>query len=144
MQFSKAAFILTLATLFVLPFVINRLVWLYHSVPATGTMCFMGKTLDGQFGSEYPVIKFSSNGKDTIFFKGNHGPQYNPGDIIPIRFQKNNPADARINKFTNIWVDTIIDIVVPAVFLLIVFLHPGIIPHKSKIVVGKKPFIRLV
>jgi hypothetical protein len=143
MQFSKTTFILLLAAIFVLPFFIGKLVWLYNSASATGAMCFMGKTQNGQFSSTYPVIKFSSNGKDTIFFNGNDGMECKRGDLIPVRFQKKNPADARVNEFTGIWVDTIVYAGIPFTILLIIFFHPDLIPRKSKIVIGKKPFIQL-
>jgi len=144
MQFGKTTFILVLAAIFVLPFFLYKLIWMYNAVPATGTMCFMGKTLNGQFSSEYPVIKFTVSGKDTIFFNGSDGMQLKRGDLVPVLYYKSNPATARVNTFAGIWVDTIVDASIPFVILLIVFLHPGIIPRKSSIRIGKKPFIQFV
>jgi len=144
MQFGKTTFMLILGALIVLPFFIYKMIWLYNSIPATGTMSFMGKTLNGQFSSEYPVIRFNTNGKNTVFFNGNEGAEFKVGELVSIRYQKNNFADARINQFTGIWLDTILYAIVPFTVLLVIFLHPGIIPRKSKIIVGKKPFIQII
>ncbi|MEO5684413.1 MAG: DUF3592 domain-containing protein [Chitinophagaceae bacterium] len=133
-----------LVILFVLPFFIYKAVWIIRAVPATGTMCFMGKSLNGQFSSEYPVIKFTSTGKDTVFFNGSEGIQLQPGQQVPLLYNKKNPATARVYTFKGLWVDTIINAVVPLVILFIVFLHPDLIPRRSKIIIGKKPFIQLV
>ncbi|MEP6750822.1 MAG: hypothetical protein ABJB86_24015 [Bacteroidota bacterium] len=142
MRFSKSTFILLLAVIFVLPFFIHRLIWLYNAVPSTGTMCFMGKSLNGQFSSEYPVIRFSSNGHDTVFFNGREGMEFTRAAVVPVLFQKKNPADARINFFSAIWMDTFINAAIPLVILIIVFLHPDLIPRRSIIIIGKKPLIQ--
>ncbi|MEO5593769.1 MAG: DUF3592 domain-containing protein [Chitinophagaceae bacterium] len=144
MQFGKTSFIVVLTILFVLPFFIYKAVWIIRALPATGTMCFMGKSLNGQFSSEYPVIKFSSTGKDTVFFNGSEGVQLQPGQQVPVLYHKNNPSNARVYTFEGIWVDTVINAAIPFVILLIVFLHPNLIPRTSKIIIGKRPFIQLV
>lgn len=112
-----------------------------RSVSANGSMCFMGKTLNGQFSSTYPVIKFATPKGDTIFFNGLEQAEYQPGERVPIRYQKNNPNDARINGFAGIWQDTLIYALVPFVLLLMVLLHPEIIPRGASISIGSKPFI---
>ena len=144
MQFSKTSFIVLLAMLLVLPFLIYKAVWIIRAVPATGTMCFMGKTLNGQFSSEYPVIKFTSTGKDTLFFNGAEGVQLKIGEQVPVRYYRNNPSGARVNNFQGMWVDTCIYAIIPLVILLIIFFHPDIIPKRATIVIGKKPFIKLM
>jgi hypothetical protein len=144
MRFSKTSFITLLAIFFVSPFVIYKIIWIVLAKPATGTMCFLGKSLNGQFSSEYPVIKYTSTGKDTVFFNGAEGVQLIPGEQVPIRYYMNNLSGARVNSFQGMWVDTIIYAGIPLVILLIIFFHPDIIPKRSTIVIGKRPFIKLM
>ena len=143
MRLSKLHFILLLALFFVSPFLIYKIIWIASAIPATGTMCFMGKTLNGQFSSDYPVLKFTSTGKDTVFFNAAEGVVLKRGEKVPIRYYRNNPSGARVNNFQGMWVDTVIYAAIPLVILLIVFFHPGIIPKDSTIVIGQRPFIKL-
>lgn len=107
-------------------------------------MCFMGKQQNGQFMKTYPVIKFSSTGSDTVFFNGTDELLLMPGEAVQVRFRKNEPADAKINSFTGLWLDTFIYAAVPFLFLMIVYLHKDIIPRRSEVVLGKKPFIKIL
>jgi len=143
MQLKKWAFFSVLLGIFVLPFFLYNLAWLINSAPAAGTMCFMGKTINGQLSSSYPVIRFSTHGTDTVFFNGLAEAVFKPGDPIPVRYNTANPADARINLFAGIWQDTIIYAMVPFMLLLIVFLRPDIIPRGSVFVIGGSPFLRI-
>jgi hypothetical protein len=73
----------------------------------TGTFYFTGH---GNFGSvlgisTYPVIWFKQ-GNDTILFNGNVNIPLKPDEKISVRYQRNNPADAKVNTFTCIWGDT--------------------------------------
>ena len=133
-----------LGSVFVLPFIAYKLIWIIEAEHTTGTMCFMGKTLNGQFSSEYPVIKFSSTGNDTVFFNGAEGVMLMPGEQVPVLYYKNDLPSARVASFQGLWVDTIIYASIPLVLLLIIFFHPGIIPPKTIVVIGKKPFIQLL
>jgi hypothetical protein len=144
MQFGKTSFIALLALVFVLPFIVYKLTWIARAEHCTGTMCFMGKTLNGQFSSEYPVLKFTSTGKDTVFFNGAEGLLLKPGEQIPVLYHKNNLSGARVASFQGLWVDTVIYTSIPLVLLLIIFFHRGIIPRHSTILIGKKPFIQLL
>jgi hypothetical protein len=144
MQLTKIQFAILLMALLVLPFFGYKAVWLLRSVPAMGTMCFMGKSLNGQLSSTYPVIRFSSLAGDTIYFNGADELAYKRGELIPIRYREGKPAEARIDSFAGAWLDTVIYAMVPFLLLLIVFLHPEIIPHRSKIIIGKKALVRIV
>jgi len=143
MQFSKTSFIILLSSVFVLPFIGYKLIWIIRAERATGTMCFMGKTLNGQFSSEYPVIKFTSTGRDTVFFNAAEGVVLKPGEQVPVLYYSDRPSGARVASFQGLWVDTLIYASIPLVLLLIIYFHPGIIPKNATIQVGKKPFIRL-
>ena len=143
MQFSKIQFISLLLFLIVVPILVINLVWLSNSISTTGTMCFMGKSQDGQLVRTYPVIKFSQKGKD-IFFNGKSDVELNRGQAIPILYQKDDPADARINSFNGVWIDTIIYAAIPFVILLMIFFHREVIPWGSIVEVGKRPFLRII
>ena len=131
MQFSKIQFISLLLCLVVVPIIVVNLVWLFKAILKTGTMFFMGKTQDGQLVRTYPMIMFSSTGKDTIFFHGKTGVELKPGDQIPILYQKNDPTDVRINNFGALWIDTIIYAGIPLLILMMIFLHREVIPWGS-------------
>lgn len=144
MQLNRIQFFFLLIVLFVLPFFVYKFIWISGSAATNGVMCFMGKQQNGQFVKTYPVIKFTTTGRDTVFFNGTDETLLRRGDSIPVRYQKTNPADARINDFTGIWLDTIIYGAVPLLFLLIIFLHRDIVPWQSNVVIGKRPFISIV
>lgn len=144
MQLNKIQFGILVMALVALPFVGYKTLWLLKSVSATGTMCFMGKSLNGQFSSTYPVIRFNTPKGDTVFFNGLEQAEYKPGELVPIRYQKANPNDARINQFAGIWQDTLVYALVPFLLLLLVLLHPEIIPRGAKVVIGGKAFCKII
>ena len=144
MRFNRMQFFLLLITLFVVPFIVYKIVWLSRSTSTNGIMCFMGKAQEGQLVRVYPVIKFSSDGIDTVFFNGNDDLQFKRGDMVPVRFKISDPTDAKINQFTGIWMDTIVSAAIPLIIILIIFLHRDIIPKRSKIIIGQKPFVKFV
>jgi Protein of unknown function (DUF3592) len=144
MQLTKLQFGVILMVLVMAPFIGYKAIWLLQSVPANGTMCFMGKSQNGQFSSTYPVIKFNTPKGDTIFFNGLEQAEYQPGQRVPIRYHKSNPHDARINQFAGIWQDTLVYALVPFVLLLMVLLHPEIIPRGARTRMGGKPFFRVL
>ena len=85
-----------------------KLFWLAGSRETTGTMYFTGH---GNFGSvlgisTYPVIWFKQ-GKDTIFFNGNVNIPLKQDETVSVRYQINNPSDAKVNSFACIWGDTV-------------------------------------
>ena len=143
MRFSKTAFLCLLLIVLLSPLIIYNTVWITRARKATGTMCFQGKTLNGQFSTEYPVIKFSSNGRDTVFFNGAETIAYKAGLQVPVLFPAQYPAEAKVASFAGLWLGPLLYLVVPLVLLLIVYLHPGIIPRHAVIVIGKRPFIHL-
>ena len=121
--------------------------WLATSRQTTGILLFTGHTLEVQGISSHPVIRFK-DGKDTVYFNGNVHLDRIPGEIIPVRYQKDNPSDAKVNAFVCIWIDTIAYALFPFLVLLILFLTPHrfdpLIPKKSKVLLGKKSFIKII
>ncbi|THU40769.1 hypothetical protein FAM09_01250 [Niastella caeni] len=85
------------------------------------------------------------HGKDTIWFKGPGYYHLQEGAVVPVRYLTGNPAGARVDTFKSIWFDTIIYGGIPFLILLVIFLHPEIVPFRSKVMVSRrKPFVRVV
>src|ERR1700730_8109361 len=107
MTISRTTFFLALCILVVGPFLLYKIVWLAQSEKANGIMGFVGKSYSGQIAHVYSVIKFIA-GKDTIWFNGNDNILYQPGEVVPVRYQRDNPSEARIDVFPGMWGDTIV------------------------------------
>jgi hypothetical protein len=146
MTLSRNLFFLLLLALGLMPLFVIKLVWLAGSEKASGTMCFVGHgNLGSVLGiSTYPVIEFKT-GKDSFSFNGNVNIPFKNGEIVPVRYQRDNPVDAKINLFTCIWGDTLAYELTPFLILMVIFFHPDLIPRKAKISMGRqKPYIKLV
>jgi len=143
MVLSRNTFFILLATLILLPLVLYKLIWLAGSRETTGTMYFTGHgNLGSVLGiSTYPVIWFKS-GQDTIFFNGNVNIPLQTGEKVSVRYQRTNPADAKLNTLTCIWGDTMAYELGPFLIMLIVFLHPDLVPKNAKITLGGRALIR--
>jgi hypothetical protein len=145
MLLSRHSFFLLLLIVILLPLPLYKLFWLAGSSEATGTMYFTGHgNLGSVLGiSTYPVIWFRQ-GKDTIFFNGNVNIPLKQDEKVSIRYQVNNPSDARVNSFTCIWGDTVAYESGPFLVFLIIFLHPDLVPKKAKISLRWKTGIKFV
>jgi len=61
-----------------------------------------------------------------------------------VRYQVKNPREARINIFSSIWGDTVVFGGIPLIILLIVIMHPQIVPYSAKILINRsRPFIQI-
>ena len=149
MTLNRNQFFLLIALIFIMPFFVPRIIWLWGSRQTVGEMRFQGHgNLGSVLGiSSYPVIRYLL-GKDTIYFNGNVNMDLRPGQKVPVLYQVKNPADALVNSFPCIWMDAISLALLPALVLLVLFLTPDhmdtVIPRKSKIIVGKRPFVRIL
>ncbi len=115
-----------------------------NSKTVMGTMGFVGKEYSGQIVHVYSVIKFPCKG-ETIWFNGNDNIIFKPGEAVPVRYSANNPHNARIDCFTSVWGDTVVYGGLPALVILFAYIHPIIVPRKSKLVLSrKKPYLKLV
>jgi hypothetical protein len=91
----------------------------------------------------YSVIKFQVNG-NTVWFNGDDNIIYKPGETVPVRYPDDNPKGARINDFVNVWGDTVVFGGLPALVIFFVYIHPLIVPRRSKLRLGwKKPFLQV-
>jgi hypothetical protein len=144
MIISRNSFFLALLLIIVTPFLTHKIIWLARSKATTGTMGFTGKTYAGQIVKVYSVISFVA-GNDTVWFNGNDNVLYKEGEAVPVRYQRDHPTDARINIFGSVWGDTVVYAGIPVMMLLIIFIHPSIIPRKACIRFNKrKPFVQVV
>ncbi len=145
MIISRNTFFLILFAIIGLPIPIYKLVWLATTTETTGTMYFTGHgNLGSVLGiSTYPVIRFKARG-DTIFFNGNVNIPLKEGESVSVRYQRNNPGDAKINTFSCIWGDSLAYEIGPLLIFIIIFFHPDLVPRKSRILLGTKSFIKFV
>jgi hypothetical protein len=148
MILSRNQFFLVLLILLVGPFYVAKILWLTSSGKATGRALFMGHTLElhGDI-SQHLVVLFKA-GKDSVTFNAGDNLGFKVGDPVPVRYQKANPTDARINITVCIWGDTWVDSLLPELFLLVLLLTPDrfdpLIPWNARIRLGIKPLIKII
>jgi hypothetical protein len=147
MLLTRNQFFLVLSILLLGPFYGPRLIWLARSRTTTGKVWFIGHTLELQGDiSSHLVILFKA-GRDSFSFNAGGG-HYKPGDPVPVRYQKADPPDARINTPFNIWADLWVNSLLPELVLLILFITPRrfdpLIPRKARVRLGIKPFIKII
>jgi hypothetical protein len=145
MILSRNSFFLLLFALINLPIPLYKLFWLAGTKETTGTMYFNGHgNLGSVLGiSSYPVIWFKA-AKDTIYFNGNVNIPLKPDEHVSVRYQRSNPSDAKVNTFTCIWGDTLAYELGPFLIFWIIFLHPDLVPKRSKIILEKKKGIKFI
>ncbi|MDO6429122.1 hypothetical protein Q4E93_00895 [Flavitalea sp. BT771] len=148
MLLSRNRFFLLLLGLFVAPIIASNGCWLVRSEKAMGRMCFTGHTLTPLGTSSHPVIRFKA-GRDSLFFNGPSNMSFPSGGLVPVRFQKDAPRDARIDTFIAIWGDTMAWSLFPTLVILVLYFTPEclspLIPRASQIRIdSKKPFLHII
>lgn len=148
MLLSRNQFFLILLILFVIgPFYVPRILWLINSKKATGRGWFVGHTLELQGDVTQHLVIIFKAGNDSVFFNGG-GRGFHVGDTVPVCYERDNPSDARINTFSGMWEDVLINSLLPLLTLLILFITPGrfdpLIPWKARIRIGIKPLIKII
>jgi hypothetical protein len=141
----RGSFFLTLILTLTGCFMIPKMLWLSHARRTKGIFAFAGKGSAGdQVRLDYSVIYFKLE-KDTFWFNGLGNIDYSPGDNVPIRYQSDNPSDAKVDLFIAIWGETLVDGGIPMLMLLCIMIHPGVVPRRARLRLGgKKPFIWIV
>jgi hypothetical protein len=141
----RNAFFGCLFTIVLVPFLFYKIYWITHSKRVNGVMGFIGKAYaTDQIVHVYSVIKYPV-GKDTFWFNGNDNIFFQRGELVPVRYRVNDPSDARIDIFSSIWGDTIVYGGIPLLILLISFIHPQIVPYRSRVLLHfKPPFLKVV
>jgi hypothetical protein len=141
MKINRTIFFICVAAIIAAPFLITKLVWLSGTRKTMGAMSFNGKSYTGQLGHDYAVIKFVV-GSQTYFVNGPDNISYEKGTPVPVRYTSTNPNDARLATFIGLWGDTLVFAGVPCLIILLIALHPGIVPYRSSFLLKKqKPFI---
>jgi len=142
MIMSKPIFFAMLFAIVVAPFWLFKLGWVMRSKKAQGVMAFAGMGFAGdQIKEDYSVISFRV-GEDRIWFNGLGNLPYKPGDKLGVRYQPGDVYDVRVDTFAGIWGDTLVYSGIPALILLVLFLHPLVVPWGSRIrLTARKPFI---
>jgi hypothetical protein len=121
-----------------------KIAWLSHTQRTKGVIEIVGKGEAGdQVPLSYTIISFHV-GKDSISFNGLGNLRMHPGDSIPVRYRTDDIRDVKVDVFAGIWGDTLIYGGIPTLMLLVMFLHPNLVPRRSKIrLTTRKPFIRI-
>ena len=145
MVIRRHTFFLLLALIYAAVVAGPKLVWFLGSQKTTGIFAFQGRgnALD-QLPERSSFIYFIYR-NDTVWFKSLGGLGLPENSPIPVRFQKNNPQDAKIDNFRGIWLPTIVYGSLPLLVLIVAFFHPHIVPWRSRVVViPRKPFIKVI
>ena len=147
MILSRARFFCCLFLLLGCPFTVAKLWWLAGTRHTVGVMSFEGHgNIESPLGiTSYPVILFEI-GRDSIFFNGKGGYDYQPGDPVPVRYSVDNPYDAKIDQPMAVWGDTIVYSLFPVLVWLVLVLTPErfspLVPRGAKVLIGGKwPFV---
>jgi len=150
MLLSRTKFFICIFLLLAGPLVGQRLFWLAGTKRTVGVMCFVGHDgIESPLGiRSYPVILFKL-GRDSIFFNGMNKLGYRPGDSVPVRYQQDDPPDAKIDQPISIWGDTMVYLLHPVLIWLVIVLTPArfdpLIPRGAKLFLQmKRPWIKLI
>ena len=145
MIFSRSNFFIILFFILVMPWFVPKTIWVLNSKKAIGIMEFVGHdNLGSVLGmTTYPVIQFKVGDK-AFHFNGNMNLSLQKGHAVELRFQKNNPNDARIDSFGTIWGDTLAYGVGPLLFYFVLLISPSVIPWKSRVKIGRPSGIRVI
>ena len=106
MAVKKSTFFVALFVILILPFLLHNFFWIVMSREINGSMRYVGKSTSGQLSKEFSVIRFFIE-KDTVWFNGMDNYFFKKDEVVPVRYQVNEPVDARINSFVGLWGDTI-------------------------------------
>ncbi len=127
------------------PIILPKIIWLSQSRKTNGIFSFEGKGSAGErIQLSYSFIHFKY-GNRIIWFKGLGNMHLKEESVVPVRYQKNDPADAIVDTFYGIWGAVVVYGGEPLVILICIFLHRGIFPPGSRILITlKKPYLSII
>jgi hypothetical protein len=141
MVIGKIPFFLILFFILTIPLVTPRLIWIARSRKTFGVMGFEGR---GTAGEQIPITYsnlYYEVGGARVWFTAPPRLGYKEGDPVPVRYFR---ADARVDNLIGLWGDVLVYGGIPELLLLIFFLHPGVVPWGSGLLLTlKSPYIRL-
>lgn len=131
--------------LYATPVILYKINWLSHSQKTDGIFSFEGKGSAGErVQLSYSFIYFNYR-NEKIWFQGLGNMHLKEGSTVPVRYQINDPADAKVDTFYGIWADAVVYGGEPLLILICIFLHRGILPPGSRILIKrKKPYLSIV
>lgn len=141
----RTTFFLSVFCILFIMIAAHPLIWLMQSKKTTGVFAFKGRgnALE-QIRLPFCEIYFKL-GSDTFWFKGPGNLQLQPSTPIAVRYQPQQPNDAKVCTFFGLWGGTATYGGIILLMLLAVFLHPAIVPRHARLQLGfKKPFIQFV
>lgn len=143
MLFTKNAFFFFLLLLLLLPIALPTIIWVMTSKKTTGKVEGVGHATGISLGNDsYAYISFTT-AKDTVYFQGKDN-DYKQGDMVPVLYHPKEPQEAKVAAFWSLWGNTIAYCGVPLIFWCICFFAPDIVPKGAKVLVGRKPFLKVV
>jgi hypothetical protein len=144
MIIGKIPFFLILFLILLIPTLAPRVIWLARSRATMGTMGFEGHGTAGEQIQLTNTYIYYHLRNERICFKSIPGLGYREGDPVPVRYLPADLNDARVNTFLGVWGDLLVFAGIPALILLISFLHPDVVPWGSRLrLTLKRPYIRL-
>ncbi|MBC7849757.1 MAG: DUF3592 domain-containing protein [Chitinophagaceae bacterium] len=143
MNLSRISFFGILLFVILTPFICSKLLWLSRTQTTTGIASFTGKSMAGTYVHVYTNVFFIV-GTDSIWFKGLDNVLFKEGEKVSVRYNPADPHQATLNNFASIWGGTLVYGGIPVILLLAIFLHPQIIPYKSRIrLAARMPLITI-
>lgn len=142
MLLGKHPFFFLLLGLIITPFAISKIVWFTTTEKTMGRVVGIGHESGMSLGiSSYSLVEFSK-GNEIISF---HGGEENlkEGDMVAVRYPKTNPEDAKLDT----WLTTLESLAFMYVLLIlwgVLYIMPDLFPRNAKIMVGKKPFLKII
>jgi hypothetical protein len=147
MTLTRNQFFVLLFALIIGPFIAHKAIWIFFSERTAGRVLFKGRTIEVQGTSDHYVVKYGV-GYDSLFFNTADALAMQKGSIVPVLYQKNDPADACVNSLTGIWLTTIIYALFPFLVLVVLYCTPErfepLIPRNAKIKIGREPFLKIL
>jgi hypothetical protein len=145
MIMNRTKFFLALVSIWLIPLVAYKCIWLMQSRKVNGVFAFesLGPALDQ---IRFPHSEFwFRNGRDTVWIIGPGGLHLKKGAIVPLRYIPGNESHAKVDNFKGIWMGTVIYGGIILLVFIAVFLHPEIIPYRSRVkLTGRRPFVQVM
>jgi hypothetical protein len=154
MIIGKIPLFLILFSLVAIPLVAPRLIWIAGSRKKMAVMGFEGRGTAGEpIPLTYSNLYFEEGGLQ-VWFTAPPGLGYKEGDPVPVRYLRaaksegrvrdGGAPDARVDSLIGLWGDILVYGGIPTFILLILFLHPDVVPWGSRLLLTRKsPYIRL-
>ena len=141
----RTKFFLALISIYVIPLVAYKCIWLMQSRKVNGIFAFesLGPALDQ---IRFPHSEFwFRNGKDTVWIIGPGGLHLKKGAIVPLRYIPGNETHAKVDNFKGMWMGTVIYGGIILLLLIAIAVHPEIVPYRSRVMLmGRQPFVKVV